>query len=826
MTRLPSSDSSLPSNLFEVAKPRSYDNLPDIPAIAELKRHRQWVCWKYVGRDGKTVSAPKLIYETDEEREAARQNKPTKPPYSPRTGFRASINKPEDWGTYSEAVQRSNWARMEGVGFVLNSAGEYIGIDLDECFDIESGQESDLLHSILMEAETYAEWSPSAKGVRLICRGKLDRAYKSDKLGIEVYSTARYLTITGNHIAGMPVEIREAPKTLARLVALVEASKAQQTPATHDASPQHPQAVSAPSKSSSYGGDFFRNVNSAALGSLSTWVPAAFPEARLQPGTGAYRVPSRSLGRNLQEDLSIAPNGIVDFGVHDMGDSRDGKRTPIDLLIEYNMAGSAKEAAFWLCARVGRDPAALGWEESVAGIDTIDPSGLIASAGARQVVDVDGTLCDAATGEIVEASETELQNPDQDDLPNYLLEVPGLVGEIADFIMSSAKFPQRCFAVAAGLTLVGAAAGRHMAGPTMSGTHLFLLTIADTGYGKDHATKCVEEIMQQSALKPHIGPDEFTSMSAAIRFVLRSPLSVCPFNEFGAFLKRINHRKASSFEAGISKFMRQVWGSSFGPLRTPEWAERQMETIMSPAMSIFGESNPDEFFAALSGMDINNGLLNRFLLIKASRKPDEVRPALERRDVPKPIIEGLNFIYGRLGELAAMSLTRHDAAPDYIKIPWGAGAEDDYFRFSKMISAKQEEDSQVAPFLARTVEYAIRLATIRAISRNLGSPSVSRDDMSWGCDFAMHCAGVMVRGARDNMSENDHQANVKMVLGHIRKAGKLARNQLVRKIDGKLEHRVLEGIIKLLVESEQVESVEIQTGRPGKKPEMLVYRGG
>ncbi len=69
------------------------------------------------------------------------------------------------------------------------------------------------------------------------------------------------------------------------------------------------------------------------------------------------------LGRNLQEDLSITPEGAGDFGVHDMGDARDGKRTPIDLVLEYGGAPNATDAALWLCDLLDRDAAALGWED-------------------------------------------------------------------------------------------------------------------------------------------------------------------------------------------------------------------------------------------------------------------------------------------------------------------------------------------------------------------------------------------------------------------------------------------------------------------------------
>ena len=78
-----------------------------------------------------------------------------------------------------------------------------------------------------------------------------------------------------------------------------------------------------------------------------------FPTAKRQAVTGAWRVSSRDLGRQLEEDLSIAPGGIVDFGVHDQGDPRQGKRTPIDLVMELGGAPGRGQAARWLADRLG-----------------------------------------------------------------------------------------------------------------------------------------------------------------------------------------------------------------------------------------------------------------------------------------------------------------------------------------------------------------------------------------------------------------------------------------------------------------------------------------
>lgn len=94
-----------------------------------------------------------------------------------------------------------------------------------------------------------------------------------------------------------------------------------------------------------------KKLNSEALRHLAAWVPSLFPEAVFASDTGSYRVSSALLGRDLTEDLSIAPNGIKDFGVHDMGDSRNGKRTPIDLVMEYGHKNLA-QARDWLRERL------------------------------------------------------------------------------------------------------------------------------------------------------------------------------------------------------------------------------------------------------------------------------------------------------------------------------------------------------------------------------------------------------------------------------------------------------------------------------------------
>ena len=299
-------------------------------AIELLKSHDKWVAWKYVTRDGRK----------------------TKPPVNPHTGQMARNNKPEDWGTYDQAIARVKKDKLAGVGFVITDDDNLTGIDLDHVRDEKTGKLEPWAEEIIKLGETYAEISPSGTGIRLFALGKIDRVVKNDKMSVEMYVKGRYLTITENHVAGTPEEILPAPKTIAALVK--RAGKAPAGRSDYELEddgdlPNHIKTaaqtvgtarglVDVSKELNKYG-----QINKEALANLDKWVPALFGKGVIKTDDGRYRVPSKILKRKLQEDISISPlgspsPGIIDFGVADQGDPREGKRTAIELVVEYSQA--------------------------------------------------------------------------------------------------------------------------------------------------------------------------------------------------------------------------------------------------------------------------------------------------------------------------------------------------------------------------------------------------------------------------------------------------------------------------------------------------------
>lgn len=315
----------------------------DTPALLELRRRKQWLVWKYVQVPGR--------------------EKPTKKPASPKTGFWA--NDPTAWGTYDEAVERVRKSKFDGVGYALSSDDDLTGADLDKCRDATTGELQPWAAEIVAFAETYTEISPSGEGLRLFWRGKIASAIKYDAAQVEIYSSGRYLTITGDHLEGTPDEIRPAPRTLEALERRVAEFRAKAS--------TKPEAPSLP-RPAAGSDNFWTRVNSAALVSLASWVPSMFPRAKFQPGTGAYRITAKDLGDTYQEDLSIHPSGARYFG------SEEGM-SPIDIVKTWGGAADEFKAAEWLARQLGRDPEFFGWRPKNADLGATLTDQLLAGRG-------------------------------------------------------------------------------------------------------------------------------------------------------------------------------------------------------------------------------------------------------------------------------------------------------------------------------------------------------------------------------------------------------------------------------------------------------------
>lgn len=556
------------------------------------------------------------------------------------------------------------------------------------------------------------------------------------------------------------------------------------------------------------GGDNpFKDLNATALANLDKWIDD-LELYDLKPARGGYEAVATwresGTGRPVSQrkrNLSIQQGGIKDFGTGET-------YSPIDLVIKA--AECSFDAAHdWLDKRINGDNVVIALD-------------MVASKSQKTpVIYEDSVDNGAGDNQCEEAEEYKVSAKDLA-FPEAWCFPPGIVGEISQWICDTARKPQPRLALAAALCVVGTAMGRIYAGPTRTGSHLYALGLAPTGAGKDHPLQMTKQIMVAAGMQQHIGPGEFISSTAVVNVLSRKPLVMCAMDEFGAFLTRINSRRAGGFEKAVGGMLRTAWSSSFAAMPTPEWAQKQSTIIHAPSLSIFGVSTPDEFFGALSGMDSSNGLLNRFLIFPSVDRISAVSPTRSSDEVPVGIVEGIKAIRAAAGDLAIMAVGQSEESPAKFmqRMKWGEGdAEAVYEGFSEDIDKQSSTDERYASFFSRAAEYAQRLAMIRAAGR--GVFEIDADDMAWGVDISRACFSSVYDFAGDYVADSEAQAR-SQEMARILKGAKypMTHRQLMKRLNGKYSSRDAGDTLKMLIEMGRISAVE-KKGKRG--PMTIVY---
>lgn len=128
------------------------------------------------------------------------KNKFTKRPFNANTGQLAKANDPSTWCDFETALSVVD--KYDGLGYFFD--GEHYGVDLDnipsEIVRYQNGDyENNILADFIDTLTSYAEISPSGKGVHIICKGQLPPGGRR-KGDIEMYNTGRFFTVTGQRI--------------------------------------------------------------------------------------------------------------------------------------------------------------------------------------------------------------------------------------------------------------------------------------------------------------------------------------------------------------------------------------------------------------------------------------------------------------------------------------------------------------------------------------------------------------------------------------------------------------------------------------------------
>ena len=341
-----------------------------------------------------------------------------------------------------------------------------------------------------------------------------------------------------------------------------------------------------------------------------------------------------------------------------------------------------------------------------------------------------------------------------------LIHPPGILGEIAHYIVSTARRPQPEFAVNAALTLVGTVLGRRYISDEEHRTNLYLISIGASTSGKDHPRKMVKNILNAAAQYNMIGGETIASGQGLLARVKRTPVVLFQLDEFGLMLQSLQQRNAGHYSREIPRNIIRLFSSSdtvFGGTEYADQTNRPTSLIEYPCVSIHATTTPETFYASLESKDVINGFLNRFLVVDMSDKPI---PPIEKRglypEVPESI---LNWIDGVINANPKKGNMARFNAPQPIVVPSAQDAAELLGEFTKYA------DYQVAFFAktgvdalwGRAAEHAHKIALVCACAENATSPQIALSHARWAIRFVGLHTEYLAKQVKERVADTEFE---------------------------------------------------------------------
>lgn len=416
--------------------------------------------------------------------------------------------------------------------------------------------------------------------------------------------------------------------------------------------------------------------------------------------------------------------------------------------------------------------------------------------------------------------------------PAAFTALDGALGLLVEYILATAHRPQPILAVAGALTALGVLAGRRYRTATNLRTNLYVVGMAESGGGKDHARKCITEAFHRAGLGRFIGGSKIGSGSGLLSALHRQPACLFQLDEFGQFLAgALDKRRAPKHITDIWDNWTELYTTASSTFFGTEYAdqrERPRQDIVQPCCGIHATTTPGTFWAALQSGSMIDGSLARFLIFQSDTPiPDRAKRPADASDVPEGLAAALRAIVAGadVWRAAAGNLADAGAAadPKPCTVPMEPAAEQLLDGLADELTDRQREavGTPSSAILARVWENVAKVALVRAVSAAPDAPTITADHVRWAIAIVTWCTETMMAEAERFIADNDLEAEAKRVHRLIARAGEggITRSELFAKTRFLTARRRAE-ILAELVESRAAEL----TVTPTKTKPIHTYR--
>ena len=578
----------------------------------------------------------------------------------------------------------------------------------------------------------------------------------------------------------------------------------------------------------------------AFLDEATALLPESVKPVRLASGVGAPH-PSHTQAGTLpaiRAALAFIPNAELDYDSWvRIGLALKGAlgETGAELFASWSAQAAKNDATFTAKTWAGFKPNSIGagtiyhlamqsgWKPDAALV--LDGSAPVEERHPAEALlaKLQGTAADAADDSAAEFLSSKSLVPPAPALDR----LDGVLALLVEHILRTAIRPQPWLAVGAALVALGAVMGRRVRTESNLRSNLYVLGIAESGGGKDHARKVIKELFVQSGLAAHLGGERLASGAGLITALAREPASLFQVDEFGRFMAHVVDRRRAP------KHLAEIWdlftelatsaGTTFFGAEYSDQTLRPRQDIVEPCACVHGVTAPGPFWQALTSGALDDGSIARFLVFRADEQiPDRNRSPAPLSDFSPELLAAIRAVAAvgsshSIGNLSELGLSTVRPNPLVVKMDDAARVLFDDLDEEMTRRQRAAIGTEHAAVLARVWENAAKVALIKAVSANPGSPVIRAADAAWARELVEHCSGTLFVQAERHLADNEIERMHKRVLEIVRAAGRagIRHNDLTRKcqfIDPKLRRE----IIASLIESEQIRSEFVQgRGRRG-----------
>ena len=415
--------------------------------------------------------------------------------------------------------------------------------------------------------------------------------------------------------------------------------------------------------------------------------------------------------------------------------------------------------------------------------------------------------------------------------PFTLVMPDGMVGTLTNYMLTTARRPQPLLSLGASLCAIGALMGRQYRTTSNLRSNLYVVGIADSGSGKNHAREVINEVFFEAGLAHHLGGNKIASGAGLLTALHRQPAILFQIDEFGMFLAAAADRKRSPRHiTEILDNMTELFTAAGGIFLGAEYANRdgsnERRDIVQPCLCVYGTTTPLHFWGALQGANVVDGSLARFLILPSDEDYPDENIAVGIRQAPPALIRGLQRVAAG-GGLQRGNLTGKTADQNTAVDPTTVPMTDEARARFRFLSAELTEELRAAAgtaftaILARIGENALKLALIVSVGRDPATPEVDLSATDWAIGFVRHYARRTMEAVERHVADTETEAHLKRLKEIIRAAGAkgITKSEVTRASQW-LKARDRDEILETLIESGDITTGMRDTG--GRRA--MVYR--